>query len=53
MSTKTDTPEQHNLLHRYWTPPNCCLCNAETRIRELEEKVKELERKSTQQGGER
>ena len=42
MSTKTDTPEQHNLLHQYW-PSNCCICSAETRIRELEEKVKELE----------
>jgi len=46
MSAKTDTPEQHMMLHQYWPPPYCCLCNAEARIRELEEKVTKLEQES-------
>ena len=45
MSVKTDTPEQHRILHRYWPPPHCCLCNYEVRIKELEEAVKKLEDK--------
>lgn len=43
MSTKTDTLEQHSHLHQLWAPPYCCLCNAEARIKELEEKIKKLE----------
>jgi len=39
MSTKTDTPEQHRLLHQYWPQPYCCLCNTEVKVKELESKL--------------
>ena len=38
---KTLTDDQHALLHQYWPPPDCCLCNHEKRIEEL---VRENER---------
>lgn len=44
MSAKTDTPEQHNILHQYWSPPNCCLCNAEAKIAALEAEIEKLKR---------
>ena len=43
MSAKTDTPQQHNMLHQYWGQHNCCLCNDEFRIKQLEKRIVELE----------
>ena len=38
---KALTADQHALLHQYWPPPDCCLCNHEKRVKEL---VRENER---------
>ena len=43
MSAKQLLPNQHDYLHPFYGVGNCCLCKAELRIRELEEKVAELE----------
>ncbi len=40
---KTTTPQQHDLLHRYW-PRDCCLCNHEVTIFDLKQRIDELER---------
>lgn len=43
MSVKALMPNQHDYLHPFYGEDNCCLCKAEARIKELEEKVKLLE----------
>jgi len=40
---KTTTGDQHLVLHRYWLR-DCCLCKHEETIKELQEKVKQLEK---------
>ena len=39
MATKTLLPNQHVPLHFVYGHDNCCLCNTEKRIQELEQKV--------------
>ena len=42
MATKTLLPNQHVPLHFVYGHDNCCLCNAENRIKELEQENLEL-----------
>ena len=39
---KVTTREQHLWLHQRWDPPNCCLCNCETKIGNLERKIEQV-----------
>ena len=45
MATKALTADQHQPLHQRW-PDNCCLCAAETRIKDLERERDEAVEKS-------
>ena len=46
MVAKQFLPNQHDYLHPFYGEQNCCLCKAESRIKELEEKVAELEKQN-------
>lgn len=36
MATKALSENQCLQLHRFYPPPNCCICNGQSRIEELE-----------------
>ena len=44
MTAKTLLPNQHDYLHPFYGADNCCLCKAEQRIIELEQKIIEMEK---------
>ena len=45
MATKIGPANQHLILHDWYGATDCCLCRAEAKIRELEDRVKKLEQK--------
>lgn len=45
MAAKTLLPNQCTPLHFLYGRDNCCLCNAQLKITELEARIKELEDK--------
>ena len=42
MTAKAATSEQHQVLHGYWPPPECCLCGREKQVERLKVLVQEM-----------
>lgn len=43
MPAKTDSWDQHNVLHQTW-PKNCCLCNCDLEIATLKLQLEEAQK---------